>query len=137
MIILYTNVISELMRSELNTNFTNWLIENSGNDLFNTSVTYFEIVKGINCLPNGKRKEILRQSFEIMENRFEILQLDKESANYAAEFFSIRKLNGFKPSSEDMMIAGICAKHGATLATRNLRDFEGLPIGLVNPWRDL
>lgn len=135
-IILDTNVISELMRSDLDINFTKWLVENSQQDLFNTSITYFEISKGICLLPNGKRKENLRQSFEILESRFDILDFDVNCAGFAAEFYAIQKVKGKTPSSEDMMIAGICAKLGATLATRNIKDFEGLPIAVVNPWGD-
>lgn len=133
-IILDTNVMSEIMRSEIDLKVQEWLFENTENDLLNTCISYFEIVKGFELLPHGKRKNALRDSFDILESRFEILEFDQDCASLAATFFAKRKSNGFMPISEDMMIAGICAKHGAALATRNVRDFEGLPIEVVNPW---
>lgn len=134
MIIVDTNFVSELMRPVLDNNFANWLIENKDKDLYITAITNFEIEKGIMALPNGKRKEELKQSFEIMENRFQNVEFDKYSSVFAAQFYTLRTKSGFKPSSEDMMLAGICAQKGAILATRNIKDFEGLPIDVVNPW---
>lgn len=132
--VLDTNVVSEMMKPIIHQVFSNWVFASQNEIQYISSISIFGIEKGIQLLPDGKRKKGLIETFERVLSNFEILKFDEYCAFHAAEFYSFRKSSGFKPSGEDMMIAGICAKHGAVLATRNVKDFEGLPIKVVNPW---
>ena len=132
--VLDTNVISELMRPSIDKNFSNWVIQTKDKVQFITSVSVFEVEKGIQLLPDGKRKISLRDTFENVASKFNALPFDNSCAEFAAQFFAIRQSRSFKPTVEDMMIAGICSTYGAILVTRNVKDFDGLPIEVVNPW---
>ncbi len=135
--VLDTNVVSEMMKPIIHQVFSNWVFEAQNEIQFISSISIFEIEKGIQLLPEGRRKKGLIETFGRVSTKFEILKFDEYCAFHAAEFYSFRKSKGFMPSGEDMMIAGICAKHGAALATRNVKDFEGLSIEVVNPWGEI
>lgn len=114
--------------------FAKWIEKVQGIELGTCSICVFEIEKGIALLPKGKRAETLRINFDKFLASLVVVDFDTSCAESSARLFAFRQLSGFNPKVEDMMIAGICATNGAVLITRNVKDFEGLPIEVVNPW---
>ncbi|HZR66030.1 MAG TPA: type II toxin-antitoxin system VapC family toxin [Terriglobales bacterium] len=139
MIILDTNVVSELMRSVPSPVVLQSLSSYPANEVCSSTVTLAEILYGIELLPAGKRKNELLAGAErlfgvVLANR--ILSFDEPAAQRFSHIAADRRRRG-KPISElDAQIAAIAHVHGATLATRNISDFEGCGIRLVNPWVD-
>ena len=135
MIVLDTNVISELMKVQPDDQVGEWVKAIINSTLTTTSVTVSEIAYGLHRLPEGKRKLELGNRFAALIGAMVILPLDDIAAYKAGQFRAARHADGFSPEPSDMMIAGIVASLGATLATRNIKDFETLPIQLIDPWR--
>jgi len=137
MIVLDTNVVSELMRARPERCVQAWLDAQVSGDLFLTAISVAEILCGIARLPDGKRK---RQMLEITETMFRedfqerLLPFDECSATHYANVVTCRQLLGRPISMADAQIAAICLQHRAVLATRNLKDFEALGLDLINPW---
>ncbi len=134
MILLDTNAVSELMRPSPHQDFQAWLTASDDRVWNTTAVTIAEVEYGLQRLPLGRRRAELMRRFEILADLFSALPLDHEAAVQAGRFRALREGQGLSAHPSDMMIAGIAAANGAALATRNVRDFTGLPIELVNPW---
>jgi hypothetical protein len=138
MILLDTNVVSELMRAAPAARVLQWLDAQSTADIWISAVTAGEIRLGIALLPNGQRKERLGALAEAMfEEDFadRCLPFDPAAAADYAQIVATRSRRGRPVSVEDAQIAAIARSSGLTLATRNSKDFtdiDGLP--LVNPW---
>lgn len=134
MIVLDTNVLSESFRSGANPRVVEFVANTRA--LAVTSVTVFELLEGISMLPEGNRRRVLAESVESVLRVFEsrVLPYTTASARLHATQDEARRRSGRPISMEDGMIAAICREHGATLATRNSRDFECLGINLINPW---
>ena len=138
MILLDTNVLSELMRPVPNETVLAWLDRHTGEGVFVSAITEAEILRGIALLPDGKRRAVLA---EIANNLFaedfadHRLPFDSPSARSYAELTAYRTRAGRPISIEDAQIAAIALRHALTLATRNTRDFVAI-VGLtvVNPW---
>jgi len=137
MIILDTNVVSELMRPVPEALFLRWFNSQPTEDLRVTAITMAEILYGIEILPPGKRREALRagaeQMFGIVFADL-ILTFDGKAAHAFSLIASSRRRHGRPISKFDAQIAAIARANGATLATRNTDDFEGCGVKLVNPW---
>ncbi len=137
MIILDTNVISELMRVELHENVFAWLNNQVRKQVFVTSISLFEIRYGIENLNPSKRREALTHAFDqFMREGIEtrVLSFDGRAAEQAATLTVQRKAQGRVTGERDTFIAAITLCNDATLATRNVRDFDDLQLKLVNPW---
>lgn len=137
MILLDTNVVSELMRPAPDPKAQSWLTGLGGAPLATSAINIAEIVFGLCRLPDGKRRTNLIERFEALiagPPALPVLALDERSGRLAGEFHAIRESLGRASTPSDMMIAGIAMIHGASLATRNANDFSGLPIGIVDPW---
>lgn len=138
MIVLDTNVISELMRQAPSTAVVAWLDAVSAReDIATTVITLAEILYGIERLPSGRRKQQLAYSAAMMfEEDFAgaILPLTSKAAAHYAEAVATSEAVGHPCSMADGQIAAICRAHGATLATRNTKDFVFLDVALINPW---
>lgn len=137
MIILDTNVISELMRDPGDAAVSAWLDRQPVRSVWTTSITVFEIRFGIEKLPMGRRREALfaaqeRLTREVLERR--ILAYDEPAAIETAKLMAERQGGGRPAGVVDGMIAGIVRAHRATFATRNTRHFEDAGIDLVDPW---
>lgn len=137
MIVLDTNVLSEALKQAPQAAVLSWLDRRSPNELFTTAITESEILYGIAILPNGKRKNVLRDSTErifikLFQDR--ILPFDSRAAQAYAELTSKRRALGRPMSQSDAQIAAVALANGASIATRNIADFEGCGITLVNPW---
>ena len=138
MILLDTNVISELMRPRPEPAVSRWLMAISREECWTSSVVIAELLSGVESMPSGRRQRALREAIEgmIAEDFLgQIFTFDLESARRYGQILSARQRIGRPISQMDAQIAAIAQAHDATLATRNTRDFEHCGIELANPWR--
>lgn len=137
MIILDTNVISELMRPEPSPKVSEWLTRQKPLLLAVTTITIAEITRGLADLPRGKRRTQLETAFTAFtRDAFSkrILPFDLAATESYAQVSAKRKKKGLHADSVDMMIAAIAASTDAAIATRNTGDFSNCGIKLINPW---
>jgi toxin FitB len=137
MIVLDTNIVSEVLRPVPEPRVLDWLEEQPPSSVFTTAVTQGEILYGIRLLPDGQRRRKLWEAAnEIFNEDFagRVLRFDSEAARAYAEIGASRRSAGGPISQFDATIAAITRSHGAILATRNAKDFEGCGIHVVNPW---
>jgi len=136
MIILDTNVLSELMLHAPDERALSWLDRQPRSSIWTTAVTVFEIRFGLESMPVGKRQTALIQDFEKMLHSIDrrIAPFDIEAAERASTLMASRKLRGRLREDRDTMIAGIVLARHATLATRNTSHFDDLSAPLINPW---
>lgn len=136
MIVLDTNVVSELMRPEPAPAVLSWLQQQSSGGLRTTTVTVAEIRYGIARLPHGRRRESLHQAASEIFAAFpsQVLPFDLAAANTYADVVTGRETIGNPIDGFDAQIAAICRSRAATLATRNTKDFTDTGIAVVNPW---
>ncbi len=134
MIVLDTNVLSELMKARPDAQVGVWM-QSIDETVATTAITVMEIEYGLRRLPDGRRKVDLGHRFAALATVLTVMPLDDIAAYRAGQFRALREAEGFAPHPSDMMIAGIAASAEARLATRNVKDFQGLPLQLVDPWR--
>lgn len=139
MIVLDTNVLSALMQQQPDARVVAWLDRQSAESVWISSITLFEARYGLALLASGKRKKLLLERFDQflegdLENR--VLQFDHIAATHAAQLAAERKARGRPVDMRDTFIAGIAVARHATVATRNTRHFDDLPVPVVNPWTD-
>lgn len=139
MILLDTNVLSELVRPEPDRGVTEWLDSLDPTAVATTAITAAELLYGVARLPAGRRKERLGEAIhglieEDLEGRVE--PFDAAAAGRYAELHGDRERAVRPISAADAQIAAICRKLGATLATRNTSDFEDTGIDLLDPWQE-
>ncbi len=137
MILLDTNVLSELMRRGPDERVIAWLDAQPPESVWTTSISVFEARLGLERLAAGKRRRALEEAFSAMiaedfENRVAVF--DRPAAEAAARIAAERFRAGRPVDFRDVQIAGITAARKATLATRNLRHFDGIDLKLVDPW---
>ena len=137
MIVLDTNVISELMRSVPTVGVLDWMDRQVSNELCLTAVTVAELLYGVARLPDGRRKRLLAEQIDAMLNDdfdHRVVAFDETAAGHYADIAARREQKGRPISSTDAQIAAICRSHAALLATRNVSDFLETGITVVNPW---
>jgi len=136
MIILDTNVISELMHVSPDPNVLLWMDRQSRSSLWVTSISILEVIFGLEIMASGQRQTVLRNAFEALLNKFadRIAQFDQSSALRAAELMASRQRKGLPRDLRDTMIAGIVLARHASLATRNVSHFADLAATVINPW---
>jgi predicted nucleic acid-binding protein len=136
MIVLDTNVISEVFDGRKDNGIFDWLDRHDQAGLYITAITVAELVFGAELLAEGKRKQAFRTRIDQIVEDFEGRRLGfGDEAAYLYGVLSARRRNmGRAMETKDAMIAAICLQHGAMLATRNTKDFEGLDLKLVNPF---
>lgn len=137
MIVLDTNVLSELLRPAPEPRVLTWLAEQPRASLFTTAVTQGEILYGIRLLPDGQRRRKLADAaLAIFNEDFagRVLSFDGDAADAYAEIGASRRAAGRAISQFDAMIAAMTRSRGACLATRNVKDFKDCGIDVVNPW---
>lgn len=137
MLILDTNVVSELMKPAPSDALLLWFQDTPPEPLALTSVTVAELRYGIAVLPEGKRKARLGQAVtDMLAQEFPglVLPFDQAAAEQYGALAAMHRAAGHNPGQADVMIAAIAAAHGAGVATRNLKDFEGLGLRLLNPF---
>jgi predicted nucleic acid-binding protein len=137
MIILDTNVISELMRPKPSAQVVSWVAKQSAIELFTTSITEAEIFYGVELLTTGKRRVGLLAAAEAMfETDFagRILDFDSDAARAFSRIGARRRALGKPISHADAQIAAIAQLHRAALATHNVADFANCEIRIIDPW---
>ena len=137
MILLDTNVISELMRPNPSTKVVSWLDQRRPWEMAISSITIAEISYGLAIMPLGNRKQSLESIFRlVVDTRFKnrILSFDENAAQVYGILMAQRKLSGSPASIPDAQIASIAKVNGTSLATRNTRDFNDFGIELINPY---
>lgn len=137
MILLDTNVVSQAMKPDGDMAVCAWLDAQPKTDLYLCAPVLAELRYGAVNLPNGKKKDFLLAACDHIENKSfagRILTFDRFAAHFYAEFRAKRRREGRSIAEMDMAIAAIASAHAMTLATRNVCDFEGLGIPLVDPF---
>ncbi|MFZ4967335.1 MULTISPECIES: type II toxin-antitoxin system VapC family toxin [Pseudomonas] len=137
MILLDTNVLSEFMRLQPDARVLAWVDAQPAIDLVISSISVAEVLHGIARLAAGKRKQRLQaQAMAMFEEDFagRILPFDALAAVVYAELVAEREAGGRPPSVADAQIIAIAKAHGASIATRNVRDFEQSGVLIINPW---
>lgn len=137
MIVLNTNVISEIMRPHPSTAVVAWLNQQPGINLFITTISLAEIGYGLRVLADGKRRRILQNRFDqFITQGFEyrILDFDIAAARTYSEIMGHKKEIGCPMSFSDGQIAAITLANNFMLATRNIKDFNHCGLDLINPF---
>ena len=137
MIVLDTNVISELLRPAPAKQVEAWLSAQDGGTVYFTAVGEAELRHGVAILPAGRRRTALAKAIEgILEEDFRdrILPFDRAAASTYAAIAAKRRAAGRPISQFDCQIAAIARAHAASVATRNTSDYEGCGIALIDPW---
>lgn len=138
MIILDTNVVSEVMRAVPSPNVLDWLANRPAFDFAVTTITVAEIRFGLARLPLGRRRherERLFDNFCARSFTGRILSFDELAADAFGELIAARERSGRPLLGFDSLIAAIAVSRGLGLATRNIRDFEACGIAVVDPWK--
>lgn len=140
MIVLDTNVVSELLRREPDSGVVSWL-ESLGGDVAITAITLAELLAGVRRLPDGRRKLELEAAVaaavEPYRGGHALLPFDDSCADAYAEILHERERAGLPIATADAQIAAICRTHGAACATRNTKDFVVTGVELIDPWRSV
>jgi toxin FitB len=136
MIVLDTNVLSELMRPRPSDVVVAWFGTRPANGIYLTSITLAEILYGIALLPAGKRRAAILSASQATFRDFEgrILAFDAGAASAYTDIAADRRRAGRPIATLDAQIAAIARSSGATLATRNTFDFEDCGVKLVDPF---
>ena len=137
MIILDTNVISELLRPAPEPKVEHWLSAQEGLNVYLTSISEAELRFGLAIMGNGKHRAALVDAVDrILREDLagRILPFDSNAAQSFATIAAARRSAGRPIAQADCQIASIARACGATVATRNTPDFEGCEIDLINPW---
>ena len=136
MIVLDTNVVSELRRATPTGEVVVWVNRQPASEVCTTSVTLAEVRYGIARLPGGRRRELLRAAADEVFSAFadKVLPFDAPAATHYGDIVVEREYCGSPISGFDAQIAAICRTHRATLATRNTDDFVRLGLDLLDPW---
>ena len=135
--LLDTNVLSELLRVRPADSVLAWFAQQPANSLFVSAVTQAEMLLGAQLLPAGKRRVQLERALEAMFSKDfgeRVLPFDAAAAAAYAKVVVTRRGVGRPISQFDAQIAAIALSHRASLATRNVADFEGCGLTLSNPW---
>jgi len=136
MIILDTNVASELMKPSPAPVVRDWVRARCGKELYTTSITLAEIRYGIERLPAGRRRDLLKATADDVFAAFEdqVLPFDAAAAAHYPIIVTRRDHAGLPIDGFDAQIASICRTHDAALATRNRKDFHDTGIDVIDPW---
>ena len=137
MILLDTNVVSEVMKAQPAEAVVTWLNVQASEKLYVCTITIGEIAYGLRILPDGKRRSGLRERFEqfiaLAFNR-RVLAYDEAAARIYGELMGARKELGRPMSVPDGQIAAIACHNHLAVATRNVVDFENCGIDIINPF---
>jgi len=136
MIVLDTNVISEMMRPAPSPLVISWLDAQRAETLYLSAITIAEIRFGIACLPEGKRRDSLAGAFARTEDLFagRVLAFDHEAGKRYANLAASARSIGSGFPTPDGYIAAIAAANGYAVATRDVAPFEAGNIPVINPW---
>jgi predicted nucleic acid-binding protein len=137
MILIDTNVISEVMKVSPSLQVLEWLNHQDSNELYVSAITIGEIEYGLRILPDGRRRLELKERFgRFISAAFtqRILAFDVSAARTYGDVMGLRKELGRPMSMPDGQIAAIARCRGLSIATRNTSDFEECGVDLINPF---
>ncbi|MBK5944709.1 VapC toxin family PIN domain ribonuclease [Halorhodospira halophila] len=138
MIVLDTNVVSEMMRPRPDAAVIEWLNGTGSGSLYLCTITIAEIEYGLCAMPDGQRREDLRERFDtFIHTAFaqRILGFDQRAARHYGCIMATRRREGRPLSAPDGQIAAVARSRGLAVATRNESDFAGIGVEILNPWR--
>lgn len=137
MIFLDTNVVSETLRPQPSERVLGWLVEHDS-ELVLPSIAIAEVAYGIEKIRPEQRAVRLAERLEEWRRRFadRIFSFTEDAALVYGSLMGRAARDGRTRAAQDGMIAAIASVHGAAVATRNIKDFEGLGVDLVDPWSD-
>ena len=132
--LLDTNAVSEMSKPTPNQLVIDFMDDND--DLWLSSIVVEELELGVQLLPQGRRRESLRQwlSEVLADFQGRIMPVGMIEAEWAARFQARVRRNGGDLELADALIAGTAMANDMTLVTRNVRDFAGLGVEIINPW---
>jgi toxin FitB len=137
MIVLDTNVVSEVMKPKPSTQVSSWMTAYPRERLFITTITQAEILYGVELLPAGKRRAALQADVDAMldvEFAGRILPFDERAARAFSRITAKRRARGRLITDLDAQIVAIAFSRGAAVATRDVHDFEDCGVVVLNPW---
>jgi toxin FitB len=135
--ILDTNILSAMMRLQLEPEVATWIAAQPAELLFTTSLSQAEILSGLAITPDGRRRRDLEAAARIMfleDFDGRVLPFDMKAAAAYAGIFASRRRAGRPATTMDLMIASVARSHGASMVTRDTGGFEDCGITLINPW---
>ncbi len=138
MILVDTNLLSELMKPAPNERVMRWFADQPASGLYTTSIAQAEILHGVMLLPAGRRRNAIEVAAEAMfKEDFggRILPFASDAAQPYARIAADRRRAGRPISQFDAQIAAIARATGAAIATRNVTDFEGCGVKVIDPWQ--
>lgn len=136
MIVLDTNVISELLRPEPDLRVLEWVWRLPGG-VTTTVFNRAELLAGVLLMPPGRRRDSLAEGLGgIMSQLGVCLPFTPECADRYGAIVSTRTRAGRPLGTMDALIAAVALEAGATLATRDVNDFTGIGLELINPWNE-
>lgn len=137
MVILDTNVISEIVRPVPHAGVLAWVDAIQEDELHTTSITKMELLYGVESLPSGKRKYDLEARYDRLFKTWffgRTLPFDEVSAVHCARFAASAYKRGLDISTEDIQISAIAFQYRCPIVTRNTRDFDHEGLTVINPW---
>ena len=137
MFVLDTNVVSELMRPVPEPTVEAWVAVRRAEDMYFSAVSEAELRYGVAILPAGRRRKTLAEAVDgLVREDFagRVLSFDSMAAQAYADIAAAQRARGRPVSQADCQIAAIAQTHGFRVATRNVRDFAGMGIDVVDPW---
>ncbi|MEE3503557.1 type II toxin-antitoxin system VapC family toxin [Acidiphilium acidophilum] len=138
MLILDTNVLSEIMGPRPAPEVAAWMARQPDDLLITTAISQAEILSGLAIMPEGRRRrELESAACGIFTEDFEgrILPFDTDATAAYAEVVAARRRTGRATAPLDLMIAAVAVSHNASVVTRDTKGFEGCGLTLVNPWQ--
>ena len=138
MIVLDTNVISEMFRGEKDPNVRAWMFKQDPESVYLTATTLAELNRGVERLSVGRKRDAIANWIEIILRQSfagRILPFDETAAILWGELMGRGDKNGRPRPPLDTQIAAVALSHGFELATRNTSDFDGVGLTLINPWQ--
>lgn len=138
MIILDTNVVSELAKPDMDVQMTIWFGSQRMQNLYTTAVTLAEVTFGVEIMPEGRRKALLRSRTEEIFNdgfRSRILPFDDRAARLYGVSVAAARAKGKSILIADGQIAAIALANGFTIATRDTAPFEAAGVSVIDPWK--
>ena len=137
MIILDTNVISELINQEPDARVVGWADRQRQSQLLTTAITVLELRAGAEKLQSSRRRRQLESDIEWALDELiggRILDFDRRAAYETAAWQAQRKKSGRPVNTRDAQIAGIALARSISVATRDMNHFAGLAVRVINPW---
>ena len=135
--LLDTNIPSELIRTRPEPRVSEWVYSQDEESLYLSAVSIGELRRGFAILPKGKRRTKLELWFEkdlMLRFRGRILPVTYSIADRWGRLHGERQLRGTPLNMADGMIAATALEHNLTVVTRNVKDFAGLGVAVLNPW---